>query len=174
MTAAFGTRPKWRLNHVMDALNFEYPDYERLDEGAGGVKRKRVVSILSRQAIRTVKEDQETSKERKTLLEPKVLAPKKEACREILWEDEDARCVEANCKPFVFYCGGLGNIEGNDWAFPIRTAKSSGIGTYYLLQKKEISSVADGTDGGLEETKHDEYTGSHWTDLAPSLGRQSC
>jgi hypothetical protein len=30
MTAAFGTRPKQRLNRIMDALNFEYPDYERL------------------------------------------------------------------------------------------------------------------------------------------------
>jgi hypothetical protein len=38
MTTAFGTRPKQRLNRVMDALNFEYHDYERLDEGAGGVK----------------------------------------------------------------------------------------------------------------------------------------
>jgi hypothetical protein len=28
MSAAFGTRPKRRLNRVMDALNFEYPDYE--------------------------------------------------------------------------------------------------------------------------------------------------
>jgi hypothetical protein len=28
MTAAFDTRPKRRLNRVMDALNFEYPDYE--------------------------------------------------------------------------------------------------------------------------------------------------
>jgi hypothetical protein len=61
----------------MDALNFEYPDYERLDEGGGGVKRKRVVNILSRQAIRSVKEDQETSKKRKTMSEPKVSAPKK-------------------------------------------------------------------------------------------------
>jgi hypothetical protein len=43
----------------MDALNFEYPDYERLDEEAGGAKRKRVVNILSRQAVRSVKEDEE-------------------------------------------------------------------------------------------------------------------
>jgi hypothetical protein len=50
MTAAFGTRPKRRLNRVMDTLNFEYLDYDRLDEGAGGGKRKRVVSILGRQA----------------------------------------------------------------------------------------------------------------------------
>jgi hypothetical protein len=48
MLVAFGTRPKRRQNRGMDALNFEYPDYERLDEGAGGVKRKRIVSILSR------------------------------------------------------------------------------------------------------------------------------
>jgi hypothetical protein len=62
MTAAFGTRPKQRLNRVMDALNFEYPDYNRLDEGARGANRKRVVSILSRKVVRSVKEDQETSK----------------------------------------------------------------------------------------------------------------
>jgi hypothetical protein len=34
VTAAFGTRSKRRLNRVMDALNFEYPDYERLNKGA--------------------------------------------------------------------------------------------------------------------------------------------
>jgi hypothetical protein len=77
MTAAFGTCPKRRLNRVMDALSFEYPNYERLDEGAGGVKRKRVVSILSRQAIRSVKEYQKTLKKRKTVPGPKVSAPKK-------------------------------------------------------------------------------------------------
>jgi hypothetical protein len=61
----------------MDALNFEYPNYERLDEGAGGVKRKRVVSILGRQATRSVKEDKKASKKQKTLSEPKDSAPKK-------------------------------------------------------------------------------------------------
>jgi hypothetical protein len=77
MIAAFGTRPKRRLNRVMDALNFEYPDYERLDKGAGGFKRKRVVSILSRQATRSVKENQKALKKQKTVSEPKDLAPKK-------------------------------------------------------------------------------------------------
>ena len=57
MIAAFGTRPKRRLNQVMDALNFEYPDYEQLSKGAEGTKRKRVVSVLSRQTARMVKED---------------------------------------------------------------------------------------------------------------------
>jgi hypothetical protein len=56
MTAAFGTRPKRRLNRVMDALNFEYPDYERLDRGAEGQKRKRVASVLNKEAAKLVKD----------------------------------------------------------------------------------------------------------------------
>jgi hypothetical protein len=40
MTAAFGTRPKRRLNRVMDALNFDYPDYENLTKGPKGLKEK--------------------------------------------------------------------------------------------------------------------------------------
>ena len=62
MTAAFGTRPKRRLNRVMDALNFEYLDYDTLDEGAGVGKRKRFVSILGKQAARSVKEDHKALK----------------------------------------------------------------------------------------------------------------
>jgi hypothetical protein len=77
MNVAFGTQPKRRLNRAMDALNFEYPDYDRLDEGAGGVKRKGVVSILSRQAARSVKEDEEALKKVKAASEPKAPAPKK-------------------------------------------------------------------------------------------------
>jgi hypothetical protein len=46
MTVAFGIHEKRRLNRVMD--DFEYPDYNRLDEGAGGAKRKRIVSILNK------------------------------------------------------------------------------------------------------------------------------
>jgi hypothetical protein len=41
----------------MDALNFEHPDYERLDEGARGAKKKRVVSILKRQAMWSIEKD---------------------------------------------------------------------------------------------------------------------
>jgi hypothetical protein len=77
MTAAFGTRPKRRLNRVMDALKFEYPDYERLDKGAEGVKIKRIVSILSRQVARMVKEDEKASKKTKTAHEPKAAVSKK-------------------------------------------------------------------------------------------------
>jgi hypothetical protein len=77
MTVAFGTRPKRRLNRVMDRLDFEYPDYERLDKGAEGMKRKRIVSILNRQAARLVKEDENISKKAKSAPEPKVTISKK-------------------------------------------------------------------------------------------------
>jgi hypothetical protein len=77
MSTAFGSRPKRRLNRVMDTLNFEYPDYERLNKVAEGQKRKRVVSVVGRQAARMVKEDEENLKKRKLSPEPTVVAPKK-------------------------------------------------------------------------------------------------
>jgi hypothetical protein len=70
MTAAFGTRLKRRLNRVMDAIGFEYPDYERLDKGAEGQKRKRVASALN-------KDDEDQSKKKKQESEAKTVAPKK-------------------------------------------------------------------------------------------------
>jgi hypothetical protein len=77
MTAAFGTRPKRRLNRVMDALKFEYPDYERLNKGAEGPKRKRVVSVMKRQAARMIEEDEKALKKKKSSPEMKVVVPKK-------------------------------------------------------------------------------------------------
>jgi hypothetical protein len=77
MTAAFGTRPKRRLNRVMDAPNFEYPDYERLDRGAEGQKRKRVASVLNKEAAKLVKDDEEKLKKRKLRPESKADASKK-------------------------------------------------------------------------------------------------
>jgi hypothetical protein len=70
MTAAFGTRPKRRLNRVMDALGFEYPDYERLDKGAEGQKRKRVAGVLN-------KDDEDQPKKKKLESEPKTGVSKK-------------------------------------------------------------------------------------------------
>jgi hypothetical protein len=70
MTAAFGTHPKQRLNRVMDALDFEYPDYERLDKDAEGQKRKRVTGALN-------KDDEEQPKKKKLEPEPKTVVSKK-------------------------------------------------------------------------------------------------
>jgi hypothetical protein len=68
MTAAFGTRPKRRLNRVLDAIGFEYPDYERLD--TEGQKRKRVAGAL-------IKDDEDQSKKKKEKFESKVLSSKR-------------------------------------------------------------------------------------------------
>jgi hypothetical protein len=70
MTAAFGTRPKRRLNRVMDALDFEYPDYERLDKDAEGQKRKIVAGALN-------KDDEEQPKKKNLEPEPKTGVSKK-------------------------------------------------------------------------------------------------
>jgi hypothetical protein len=77
MTAAFGTRPKRRLNRVMDVLDFEYPDYERFDKGVEDLKRKRIVSILNRKTARLVKEDEKISKKTKSAPESKATVSKK-------------------------------------------------------------------------------------------------
>jgi hypothetical protein len=77
MTVAFGTRPKRMLNRVMDALNFDYPDYEKLDEGAEWIKRKRIVSILSRQVARLIKEDEKALNKPRIAQEPNMAISKK-------------------------------------------------------------------------------------------------
>lgn len=57
MTAAFGNQEKRWVNRVMDALQFDYPDYSEIsEEEASGVTRKQTVSIMMRQTERSVKE----------------------------------------------------------------------------------------------------------------------
>jgi hypothetical protein len=70
MTTAFDTRPKRRLNRVMDAIGFEYPDYDLLDKGVEGQKRKRVASALN-------KDDEDQPKKKKQESEAKTVASKK-------------------------------------------------------------------------------------------------
>jgi hypothetical protein len=77
MTAAFGTRPKRRMNRVMDALNFDYPDYEQLGRGVEGQKRKRVASVLDKEATKLAKKDKESFEKRKLSPEPKIATSKK-------------------------------------------------------------------------------------------------
>ena len=93
MTAAFGTRPKRRLNRVMDAIGFEYPDYELLDMGVEGQKRKRVASALN-------KDDEDQSNKKKQESEAKTVASKKRKAaapkqKEIDIEEETAATPSA-------------------------------------------------------------------------------
>jgi hypothetical protein len=150
MIAAFGTRPKRRLNRVMDALNFEYPDYERLDEGAGGAKRKRIVSILSRKAIRSVKEDQKTLKKQKTVSEPKVSAPKKRKLVKISSEKTKVQDVpKQTMSPSSSYVAEVSEIlKVMTEPFPFALLSPLRLDLTSLLQSREIASATEGKTGG--------------------------
>jgi hypothetical protein len=80
MTAAFGTRPKRRLNRVLDAIGFEYADYGRLGGDAGGPKRKRIASATDEEVVKIAKKkrkDSENLSAEELNPEPKVATTKK-------------------------------------------------------------------------------------------------
>jgi hypothetical protein len=73
--------PETLSNHVFEDLRKpkapnKYPDYERLSNDAEGPKRKRVVSVIQRQAARMIKEEN-LAKKKKSSPEPKVAVSKK-------------------------------------------------------------------------------------------------
>jgi hypothetical protein len=128
MTASFGTRPKRRLNRVMNALNFEYPDYERLDKGGEGVKRKRIVSILNGKAARLVKEDENILKKAKIAPEPKAAISKKRKLD--MTPSAEPRVVETREEaPSMPSTSKVAEIlKGNDRFLAHQADKSSGTG----------------------------------------------
>jgi hypothetical protein len=144
MTAAFGTRPKRRLNPVMDALKFEYPNYERFDKGAEGGKRKRVVSILSRQAARMVKGDEKDLKKRKTTPEPKVTSSKKRKA-EILEPKVAEVEEETPSTPPTAEVEEILKVMTE--SLPIKLLSPLGPELTRLLQKKDEPSATKKADG---------------------------
>jgi hypothetical protein len=144
MTAAFGTRPKRRLNRVMDALNFEYPDYERLNKGAEGAKRKRVISVLSRQAARMVKEDEKTLKKRKSSPEPKAATLKK---RKAATPEPKVNEVEEETPSTPPATEVEEIIKVMPESLPIKLLSPLGLHLTKLFQKKQEPSVTKKADG---------------------------
>jgi hypothetical protein len=144
MTAAFGTRPKRRLNRVMDALKFEYPDYERLNKGAEGAKRKRIVSVLSRQAARMAKEDEKVLKKRKSTPEPKVAALNKRKAKSPepkVTEEEE----ETPSTPLTAEVAEILKVMTEP--LPIKLLSPLGPELTKLFQKKEEPSATKKADG---------------------------
>jgi hypothetical protein len=139
MSAAFGTQPKRRLNRVMDALNFEYPNYERLNKGAEGQKKKRIVSVLSRQAARMVKEDEEAIKKRKSNPEPKVAAPKK---RKVAAPKPKTTEIEEETPSTPSAADVEEILKVMTKSLPIKLLSPLGPHLTKLLQKKEEPSAA--------------------------------
>jgi hypothetical protein len=144
MTAAFGTRPKRRLNRVMDALNFEYLDYERLSKGAEGTKRKRVVSVKSRQAARMVKEDKKTLKKRKSSPEPKVATSKKRKTATLESKMADVE-EKAPSTPSAAEVEDI--LQVMTESLPIKPLSPLGPQLAKLLQKKDKPSAAKKASG---------------------------
>jgi hypothetical protein len=132
------------LNRVMDALNFEYPDYERLGKGAEGTKRKRFVSVLSRQAARMVKEDEKTLKKRKTSPEPKATTSKKRKAATL--EPKVAEMEEET--PSTPSAAEVEEIlKVMTESLPIKLLSPLGPQLTKLLQKKDDPSTGKKADG---------------------------
>jgi hypothetical protein len=159
----------------MDAQNFQYPNYDRHDEGFGGAKRKRVVSILSRQAARSVKEDEEALKKMETAAEPKALTPKK---RKLVVESLEKMKTQDVLKPIA--SPSSSTVEVSEIlkvmieSFPFTPLSPLGLELTSLLQKKEVSSAAEGRDGGQKKRRIVNILQAIEQTPPFSFGKQSC
>jgi hypothetical protein len=142
-----------RLNRVMDALNFEYPDYERLDKGTERAKRKRVVSILSMEATRSVKADEKALKKVKAALEPKAQAPKKWKLDEIPSAepkvDETPKETLSPSSPTAVEVAEILKVMTESPPFKLISPVRSELTN--LLQKMKVPSATEEKVGGQKE-----------------------
>jgi hypothetical protein len=128
----------------MDALKFEYPNYERLSKGAEEVKRKRIVSVLNRQAARMVKEDKKVLKKRKSTPEPKVAASKIRKA-EILEPKVTEVEEETPSTPPIAKVAEILKVMTE--SLPIKLLSPLGPELTKLLQKKDEPSATKKADG---------------------------
>jgi hypothetical protein len=123
----------------MDAMNFEYPDYERLSKGAEGSKRKRVVSVMNRQAARMIKEDEKFLKNKKSNPELKVTTSKKRKTTTL--ESKMAEIEEgAPSTPSAAEVEEILNVMTE--SLPIKLLSPLGPELTKLLQKKDEPSAS--------------------------------
>jgi hypothetical protein len=146
-------RSKRRLNWMMDALNFEYPYYDRLNKGADGAKRKRVISILSRQTVWSVKEDQDNLKKMKTMSELKAMTLKKRKLAEESWKTKTQDVLKPIANPSSSAAEVLEILKVMTESFPFTPLSPLELELTSLLQKKEVPSAADGRDGGQKKRR---------------------
>jgi hypothetical protein len=123
----------------MDALNFEYPDYERLNKGAEGSKRKRVVGVMNRQAARMIKEDEKNLKKKKSSPKPKVTTSKKRKAATL--EPKTAEIEEgAPSTPSAAEVEEILKVMTE--SLPIKLLSPLGPELMKFLQKKDAPSAA--------------------------------
>jgi hypothetical protein len=114
MTAAFGSRPKRRLNRVLDALNFDYPDYEQLGGDAEGPTRKRIVSALDKESTKLAKKEQEISKKTKPRAEGNCSKEKKSCISKTCISKTKDIGPRGGSSCDTFCCRSRRDSEGND------------------------------------------------------------
>jgi hypothetical protein len=108
------------------------------------VKRKRIVSILNRQAARMVKEDEKASKKTKTTPEPKAAVSKKRKLEAP--EPKVAEAVEETPTPSAAEIAEILKVMTE--SLPIKLLSPLGPELTKLLQKKDQpSSVKEKTEG---------------------------
>jgi hypothetical protein len=129
---------------VMDALKFEYPDYDQLNKGAEGVKRKRIVSVLNIQAARMVKEDENVLKKRKSSPEPKVAASKKRKAKILEPKVTEVEEETPSTPPTAEVAEILKVMTES---LPIKLLSPLGPELPKLLQKKDEPSATKKADG---------------------------
>jgi hypothetical protein len=147
MAIAFGTCKKQRLNRVMDDLGFEYPDYERLDKEAGGLKRKRVVSVSKRQAQRSIEKDEKKRLIKNPKLTPKPSVPRK---RKVMSSDrgEEERPSPPKHSEATPSAASIGVTEILDvmtasLPFPMLSRLGSELTSLLQPQKKNVERTAE-------------------------------
>ena len=111
-----------------------------------GAKRKRVVSILSRQAVRSVKEDEEALKRMKIAPEPKAPAAKKRKLEKIPFAEPKVHDVPERTlsplSPSAAEASEILKVMTESLPFELLSPLRSELTN--LLQKKEIPSATDG------------------------------
>jgi hypothetical protein len=127
----------------MDALNFKYPDYERLDEGAGGAKKKRVVSILKREVMRFIEEDKRVVKNRNFSGAKGFDSQETKVCQIGSCRDEGTRCTRKDCRSST---GVTEVLKVMTEPFPFAMLSPLGSDLTSLLKSKEkgIEQISDG------------------------------
>jgi hypothetical protein len=114
MTTTFASRPKQRLNRVLDALNFEYPDYEQLGGDAEGPKRKRIASALDKESTKLAKKEQEISKKTEPRAEGSCSKKKKSCISKTCISRTKDIGPRGGSSCDTFCCRSRRDSEGND------------------------------------------------------------
>jgi hypothetical protein len=117
----------------MDALGFNYPDYEKFEEEDGGVKRKRVVSFMKIQAMRSFQEDRKSQLRKSERLLTKVklhsrgqnpiTLKNKNLRRLVMLRRKNLLLRSRFLRPFNIFYWRYRDFGGNDSPFAFRYAK---------------------------------------------------